>query len=433
MRSKTFQIETLGCKVNQYDSQRLAEMLENAGFSHVPPGETPDLWFVNTCTVTHAADRKARQLIRRQNREAPRSGIFVTGCYATLEKDLIAGIDGVNGVYGPDEWDRMLEAVCSQAGTPPPGIRSSDFGLNCFRGRARACVKIQDGCDAFCSYCIVPHVRGRPRSRPLEDALEEGRRMIGHGFRELVLTGVHLGLYGRDLSESVELADVVSAFAALDRHVRIRLSSLEGPEANGRLLAAMTSPNVCPHLHLPLQSADAEVLRAMGRSYGPVEFYDVLETVRAALPDPAISTDIIVGFPGESDRAFRNTLEFCENAGFSRIHVFNYSPRPNTVAYGIAPRIDQATAGRRSEALRSLAGRLGTEWASKFLGRNLRVLYEKTEPDGWMCGYSDRYVRVKAPADAALLGNLTTTSVHRQEGCELMGRIGENATGQSDD
>ncbi len=409
MTPKTFKIDTLGCKSNQYDSQRLREVLESAGFSPAAGPEPPDIRIINTCTVTHTADRKARQLIRRAKREQPGSRVFVTGCYATARKESAGRIPGVDGVYGHDEWDTMLRDLCSPAGVESKGVPCGRFGLRRFDGRSRAYVKIQDGCNARCSYCIVPHVRGRSVSRPLADALLEGGRLIEAGFREIVLTGIHTGLYGKDLPDRLDLADAVSAFAALDQNVRIRISSLEGPEVGDRLLDAMGAPNVCAHLHLPLQSGDADVLRTMRRGYGPEEFSRVLDSVRTALDEPAISTDVIVGFPGETDRAFCNTLEFCEEAQFSRIHVFLFSPRPHTDAQNMRPRVDPAAARQRSRVLRLLDERLRIGWAAGFIGHSLRVLYEKMGPDGWMHGYSDRYVRVKAPAGGEIPGELRIT------------------------
>ncbi len=415
MEKQTFRIETFGCKVNRYDSQRLREMLESAGMQPAAEDETPDLWFINTCTVTHVADRKARRIIRRRKREAPGARVFVTGCYADFRKDALKAIEHVDGVYGRTEWEQMIKDIVPEGFSPQDG-GSVDFGVHNFRGRARAFLKIQDGCDSFCSYCVVPHTRGRPRSRSLRDTLEEGKRMVGAGFRELVLTGIHLGMYGGDLPGHSELADVVEALEGLDKGIRVRISSLEGPEVSDRLLAAMALPGVCAHLHLPLQSGDVGVLAAMRRRYTPKAFREVLDRVREALDEPAISTDVMVGFPGEDERAFRNTVEFCENAGFSRLHVFCYSPRPGTAAYDMRPRIDPAEANRRSEVLRALDARMQADWARRFVGCRVRVLYEKVERDGWMYGYSDRYIRVKAPANRSAVGRLCKTTL-TQDSC----------------
>jgi len=394
--------------------------LESAGLRPAESTGAPDIWFINTCTVTHVADRKARQTIRRKIRETPGARIFVTGCYAASRKKDLRRIRGISGVYERKEWDAMIKNIGRVENISANSDQDNDFGVHNFFGRSRAFVKIQDGCDSFCSYCVVPHVRGRPRSRELDDALEEGRRMIDAGFRELVLTGIHLGLYGADLPEQVELADAVEAFANLDTDVRVRLSSLEGPEVGQRLLEAMARPGVCAHLHLPLQSGDEHVLKAMGRRYGPEKFRQVVDRIRDTLHEPAISTDIMVGFPGESEQAFSNTLEFCENVGFSRIHVFNYSPRPGTAAYDMRPRTDPRVAARRSKRLRKLDARLQAEWARKFIGREIRVLCEKAEPDGWMYGYSDRYVRIKTPAEEGLRGQLHRAVGAKTDGCELI-------------
>ncbi len=415
MHSTTFQIETLGCKINQYDSQRLAKMLETAGLVHLEAhkeGSPPDIWIINTCTVTHVADRKARRIIRQKKRENPQSMVYVTGCYAAVQKEKLERIPEIDGIYGVDEWGRMLKDIQDQkaSDTPPQVVSRWTGGIDDFRGRTRSYIKIQDGCDAFCTYCVVPHARGKPRSRPLDDALEEAERMIYSGCREIVLSGIHLGLYGTDLTPRRSLAYAVEAFAVLSKDVRIRLSSLEGPEADRRLLTVMSEhPNICPHLHLPLQSGDAGVLRKMGRQYSPEEYLQVIENVRQYLDEPAISTDVMVGFPGETEQAFYNTLSICEKAGFSRLHVFPFSPRPHTPAAGFTPKADPAVTKERTKALLNLSEKLQRIWAEKFRGKVVRVLFETVNDDGTMTGYTDRYVEITQPADESAIGTLQET------------------------
>jgi len=416
----TFHIVTLGCRSNQYDSQRIAEALQAAGLRAAADGEPAQVYVVNTCTVTAVADSKARQLVRRIVREHPAARVFVTGCYATREPEALRRIGGVEGVFGRGEWGQMLHAIC---GAPPPeGVLEGDFGISGFHGRARALLKIQEGCDFRCAYCVVPLVRGRPRSRPLPHVLEEARRLLDAGFKEIVLTGIHLGLYGADLGEGLELADAVQAVAELPGVGRVRLSSIEPQEVSERLLEAMGHPAVCPHLHLPLQTGDDELLRRMGRRYTAGEFLRVVEAARARLDRPAVGADVIVGLPGESDRAFENTLRVCREAAFSRMHVFRFSPRPGTAAAGMEGAVPAAAVRERCRCLEALARELAERWARSFLGMRERVLFEETR-GGRLVGYTDRYVRLSAPGPPGLAGEMAHVRCTACRGAALSGRI----------
>ena len=422
MSRRTFRIETLGCKSNRYDSQRLAEALESLGLGQAPTGTAPDVWIVNTCTVTGASDRKCRQCVRRAVRENPAAAVFVTGCYAVSDAEALRQIDGVAGVFAQAEWSGMLAAIAGGT-TAERAQVPGDFGINSFGDRARAFLKIQDGCDFFCAYCIVPHTRGRPRSRPLADALAEARRLIDGGFGEIVLTGIHLGLYGRDLADGVELADAVAQVATLPGLGRLRISSLEGPEANERLLAAMRHPAVCAHLHLPLQSGDDGVLARMGRRYTAEEFLRAVAEARAELDNPAITGDVIVGFPGESEEAFKNTLRVCREARFSRLHIFPFSPRPGTRAAHMDARVPRDVVKERCARLEDAAGAMAADWAVGFVGQCERVLFEERDDNGRLTGYTDRYVRLTAPGPPQCVGRLHTVRCTRAAGATLEGEI----------
>ena len=417
----TFHIETLGCKANQYDSQRLAEALCGAGLEQAPDGEAPDVWIINTCTVTHVSDRKCRQAIRRAVREYPGARIFVTGCYATASPEDLHQIEGLDGIYPRDRFDDLLEAVTGGRGRAGKAMRG-DFGVSGFEGRARAMLKIQEGCDFFCNYCIVPHVRGEPRSMPLPELRREARRLARSGFREIVLTGIHLGLYGREFGEEVDLAAAVRTVAETDGVGRVRLSSLEAMEVTDGLLEVMQHPAVCPHLHLPLQSGDDRVLERMGRRYTTAEFRHAVRRIREELERPAITTDVMVGFPGETDPQFDNTLRFCREVGFSRMHVFSYSPRSGTPAAEMEGRVHSRVAKERSKRLRQLGQKMAHEWAEKFVGRRVRVLLEE-EKDGMLTGYSDRYVRVRARAGEEDLEQIRSLRVTGTAGGGLEGEI----------
>jgi len=415
-------VETLGCKANQYDGQRLAEALMDLGCMPAAEGGEADLHIVNTCTVTHVTDRKCRKLIRQTVRSRPGARVFVTGCGAESAPGAFRRIPGVNGVFGRNQWPSMFQAIVGDAaaGTSSP---RGDFGVGGLERRGRALLKIQEGCNSSCTYCIVPYVRGRERSRPLGDVLAEARRLAERGFRELVLTGIHLGRYGEDLPQGTELADAVAALVEVDGIERIRISSVLPSEISVRLLEAMRHPAVCPHLHLPLQSGDDDILRSMHRPYTSGQF---LETVRRAgelLDGPAITTDVLVGFPGETDKQFERTLRLCEEIGFSRVHVFPFSPRNGTKAAGMKGRIEPSVARERCSAVRELARRLARTWARGFVGEAVRVLWEEQDESGDLVGYTDRYVRMSVPGADRYLGETSIAHCTQADGGTLRGRI----------
>ncbi len=427
MEVHRYHVETLGCKANRYDSQRLAEALEALGFCEAPPGAAAEVCVVNTCTVTHTSDRKCRQAIRRAIRRNPRARVFVTGCYATACPGVLREIEGVEGVFGREQCNEMLQVI---AGGPVPEAArlEGDFGIRGFSGRGRAFVKIQDGCDFFCAYCILPYVRGTPRSRPPAGVLEEVRGLIDCGFREIVLTGIHLGLYGRDLEGNVTLADAVERVADLEGIGRVRLSSVDAPEVSERLLGAMRHPAVCAHLHLSLQSGDDAVLERMGRRYTAGEFLETTVAARQRLDRPALTGEVIVGFPGETEEGFENTLRVCREAAFSRMHVFPFSPRPGTRAARMEGRVSPEVVRERCARLRDLAHKMAVEWAESFVGRRARVLFEKRERSGTLVGYTDRYVRVSVPGPCGRVGELQEVLCTGAKGASLEGKLSEQGT-----
>jgi threonylcarbamoyladenosine tRNA methylthiotransferase MtaB len=417
----TYLIETFGCKANAYDSRRLAEALESLGFRPAADGERADVCLLNTCTVTAVADRKCRQRAARLVKENPGARVFVTGCYASAAPEAFARMDGLAGVFGRDDLNALLQAV--NGGQLPEGVRlAGDFGISSFDGRARAFLKVQDGCDSFCSYCVLPHVRGKPRSRPVDDVRAEAERLAVAGFREIVVTGIHVGLYGRDLEGRPGLGAALLAVAEAPGIERVRLSSIEANEVDGALLGAMRHPAVCPHLHIPLQSGDADVLRRMNRRYSPDEFLRVVELARERLDRPAVTTDVMVGFPGETEEAFENTLAVCRAGRFSRMHVFPFSPRPGTPAAKMPGRVPVKVMAERSRRARELGKELAVEWADGFVGRRQRVLFE-TCTAGRLSGYTDRYVRFTASGGADLIGRAAHVICTSRRGPSLIGRV----------
>jgi len=412
-----FIIDTLGCKANAYDSRRLAEALQAMGWQECTPSadDTPDACIVNTCTVTHVADRKSRQRLARLARRHPRARVFATGCYATAAADELRAVAGVAGVFPRDEWPALIEAVCGRSAGAAALAHCGDFGISSFGpagsdgGRMRAFLKLQDGCDAFCAYCIIPHTRGAPRSRPVADVAAEAARLADAGCPEIVLTGIHIGFYGRDLPSRPSLADAVLAAAEAPGVERVRVSSIEATEVSDQLLAAMAGPRVCAHLHLPLQSGDARTLARMGRRYTPEKFLACVARARARLDQPAITADVLVGFPGETDSEFRNTAALCCRAAFSRLHVFPFSARRGTPAATMPDPVPPDTAHARAAELRELGREMAEQWAQRFVGRPERVLFERRTARGALRGYTDRYVPAIAEGDDARPGLLGRT------------------------
>jgi threonylcarbamoyladenosine tRNA methylthiotransferase MtaB len=414
-------IRTLGCKANLYDSRRIAEALEHLGFEEATASGRADIVLVNTCTVTAAADRKSRHAAYRAARRHPGARVFVTGCGASTVGRELHAAGAASGAYSRDQWDEPLHAVVGGP-TAPTGIPRGDFGIAGFPGRARAFLKVQEGCDGACSYCIVPATRGPSRSRPPDEAREEAARLVSAGFRELVVTGIHLGRYGWDLDGHTRLPDLVHCLAEVDGLERLRLSSVQPQEVDQLLLEAMRHPVVCPHLHLPLQSGDARVLLRMNRPYSPRQFLDVVALVRERLDRPAITTDVIVGFPGESAAAFANTVDVVRHARFCRVHVFPFSPRPGTPAARMPGRVPARQVGERARRLRAVAEALAQQWATSFVGSRVRVLLERRQA-GLLAGYTDRYVRACAPGQPDRIGDLVTVRVTAREGTSLTGRV----------
>ena len=376
---------TLGCKTNQSEGDRLARGLATLGY-RVTDDEAspPDLAVVNTCTVTVRADRKCRQAIHRIARDHPGVPIYVTGCYVHRAAGELGALPGVAGTAADKEDLLRLIAAHDHAAVPQTLPGPGEVPGR----RARAMLKIQDGCDAYCSYCIVPHVRPRLWSKPVAEVLDEGRALVAAGFREIVLTGIHLGRYGADRTDpasgarAVTLVEVVRRVAALDGLDRLRLSSIEMFDVADDLVDLVAeSPVVCPHLHLPLQSGDDGVLRAMNRRYTVDDVLQTVGRIRKRIPDVSLTTDVIAGFPGESDGAFENTVRVCREAGFSRMHVFPFSARPGTLAADLPGRLTARVVTRRKKRLLTLADELALDYKQRFLGKTVEVLVERSAPD----------------------------------------------------
>ncbi len=391
---RQFQILTLGCKVNQYESQFVRELLEQAGWTQTDSGKN-DLCIVNTCTVTHEADAKGRQAIRRFHAENPKAAVVVMGCFATRDPQGVAQLPGVTKVI--TDKTKLAEDLA------PFGVLPTLQGISRFDDHQRAFVKVQDGCLLNCSYCIIPSVRPGMRSRSMADIAMEVSRLAEAGYQEMVLTGIHLGHYGLDLSKGLpkekwsRLWHLLESLDALPGDFRIRLSSLEAAEVREDFLKALKqSRRVVPHLHLCLQSGSDKILGAMRRRYRRDSFLDHCQRVREILDAPALTTDVIYGFPGETEKDFDDTVEVCQKAGFCKIHLFAYSPRAGTDAARFPETVEpQIKAARRKRLLEVEAGLLET-YQTRMVGRVLDVLVEQPLENrpGWVRGTSCRHVQV---------------------------------------
>jgi threonylcarbamoyladenosine tRNA methylthiotransferase MtaB len=396
---------TFGCKANQYDTQVLREALVRRGWDEKGKvDERPaGVVVVNTCTVTAEAGRKARQLIRRIAREEPATKVAVTGCLAESEPEILRELPGVEWVFGNGEAKRpisFLREIGEEISPEELGIPS---GITEFSGHTRAFLKIQDGCDKACAFCIIPSVRGKSTSRSIPELSAEVRRLLDAGHREIVLCGIHIGLWGADLGAT--LADLMEALAAIELGAgagppgwRLRLSSIEATEVDDRLLELMPArpERIAPHLHMPMQSGDDKVLRAMNRWYDVDEYLASVERVQAALDAPALSADLLVGFPGEGQAEFANTLRTVERIGFSRIHIFPFSARPGTAAADMDERPAPTAVRERRAEIGDLARRLQHEFRSSLDGRRDTLLLEEGNT-----GLSGRYQRVELAATSA--------------------------------
>lgn len=412
--SRTVAFSTLGCKVNQYESEAMAKLFRDRGYEIVEEDQTADVYVINTCTVTNLGDRKSRSLTRRARRKNPMAVIAVVGCYAQVSTEDVMKIDGVNLVLGTDERKKIVDYVedlgpwdkVSAVGNIMAVAEFEELIIDQHADRTRAFIKIQEGCSQFCSYCIIPYARGRIRSRLIENIALEVKRLVAHGFKEFVLTGIHIGSYGKETG-TIELIDVIERVDSIEGVKRLRLGSLEPmhmtPEFIGRLRKLKS---VCPHFHLSLQSGSDYILKSMNRKYTSDEFYNVVENLKAVYDRPSLTTDLIVGFPGETEEMFEETLAFAKRVGFSKIHVFQYSPKTGTPAAAMTLQVDPVVKSNRSMRLIALQDTLETQFNTQWLGAIKEVLFEGGAELGVteIEGLTPDYLRVKVTAGPAYVG-----------------------------
>ena len=394
---------TLGCKVNQYETETMEGLFRQAGYRVVPFTESADVYIVNTCSVTMLGEKKSRQLVRRAQRQNEAALIAVTGCYAQLAPDVVGTLPGVRLIVGTQDRGRIVELV-EEAAAGSEVLRDvgdimaadtfEDIPLFAAPERTRAFLKIQEGCQNFCTFCIIPYTRGPLRSRALFSVRREAEKLVAAGFREIVLTGIHLGAYGRDLTGTVTLADAARTVLEIDGLQRLRLGSLESVELTPALFTLLRDDRrFARHLHLPLQAGSDAVLQEMHRFYDTAGYERLLARIREEVPGIAISTDIIVGFPGETEAMFQESLAFVRRQEFARVHVFPYSRRPATPAAARSDQVPHPVRRERVKMMQALADEMAADYHGKFIGTIVPVLFE-TQHEGVADGLTDTYIRV---------------------------------------
>ena len=426
-RERTVAFHTLGCKVNQYDTQAMRERFERAGYRTVDFEQEADVYVVNTCTVTGTGDKKSMQIIRRCHRQNPLAAIVVTGCLAQRAADSLTlpGVRLVLGTQRRGEVVELLEQALAQdcALIAVESLRRAPFEhltVHAHEGHTRATMKIQEGCDRWCTYCIIPSVRGPIRSRPLDEIREEAQSLADAGFAEAVLTGIHLTSYGRDLQDGTTLLDAIRAVHEVEGIRRIRLGSLEPVIVTPEFVAGIAAlPKVCHQFHLALQSGSDTVLARMHRRYTSGAFLAACDLLRSAFDDCALTTDVMTGFPGETREEFEQTKETCRRAGFSRMHVFPYSEREGTKAAQMSGSVPRHVREERARELIALGRELEQAALAARVGKTEDVLIEELDGQGHGAGYTGGYMRVHVPGTKE--GTIVRVRVTGVRGDELEG------------
>ena len=417
-------LETLGCKLNQAETELLAKQFTEAGYELVSLAGEADVYILNTCTVTHIADAKSRHWLRLAHRRNPDALVVATGCYAQRVPQELAQIEGVSLVLGNDEKAHLLrllqESGCLSSPNSMQGGSATNHHLP---SRTRAFIKIQDGCNSFCSYCIVPLVRGSEKSLPVEQVVAEVRHRVADGYKEVVLTGTKIGSYNY---EGVSLKGLLERILAETDIARLRLSSLQPQEIYPELIGLWRDSRLCPHFHLSLQSGSDGMLRRMKRRYCISDYQKAVSLIRALVPGAAITTDIIAGFPGETEEEFEGSYELCRQLGFARIHVFSYSPRQGTQAARLPQQVDTQVKKQRSQKMLALHKESTQNFRQRFLDRTMPVLWEKQSNNGFWSGLTDNYIKVYTRNDDDLTNKLLPVKLVQLGGDGVWGEVTHN-------
>lgn len=425
---------TLGCKVNQHDSAIMAALFQDAGYEVVDFNDLADVYVVNTCTVTHLSDRKSRQMIRHAARENPAATIVVCGCYAQTAKAELEALDEVDLIIGTNERHKVVEAVetfrqdhvkTAYMADDEELFYYEDLPHERVSGMTRAYVKIQEGCDQFCAYCAIPYARGPLRSRSEQDTIDEINMLVERGYKEVILTGIHIGAYGRGVKdETCDLTGLCRRILDETAIERLRIGSLEGIEVTDALIEMIASDErMAKHLHLPLQSGCDRTLSAMRRPYDTEQFREMMRRIRGKVPNIAITTDLMVGFPGETDEDFKESLVFCNDIAFSAMHIFKYSMRSGTPAAAMPDQIDPQIKERRAKQMADVAQKNKLDYERRFVGQTLRILVEEQTKDGLWTGHSSNYLLVTSPGENIRSGDFVDVKITSAERNRLLGEI----------
>ncbi|WP_168119311.1 tRNA (N(6)-L-threonylcarbamoyladenosine(37)-C(2))-methylthiotransferase MtaB [Paenibacillus sp. HB172176] len=427
---------TLGCKVNFYDTEAIWQLFKAEGYEQVDFETTADVYVINTCTVTNTGDKKSRQIIRRAVRRNPDAIIAVTGCYAQTSPAEIMAIEGVDLVIGTQDREKIISFIeqFQQTRQPLNAVRNimktrsfEELDVPDFTERTRAFLKIQEGCNNFCTFCIIPWSRGLSRSRESGSVLEQARALVASGYKEIVLTGIHTGGYGDDM-ENYNLTSLLWDLDKIEGLERIRISSIEASQIDDAMIDVLNrSPKMCRHLHIPLQAGDDSVLKRMRRKYTTEQFAEKIKLLHKAMPGVAITTDVIVGFPGETQEMFERGYAFMEEMGFAEMHVFPYSKRTGTPAARMEDQVDEEVKNDRVHQLIDLSEKLQLRYANAYQGEIVDVIperdYKGAPGTGLVMGYSDNYLQVVFEGDESLIGQLCRVKIAETGVNECRGQL----------
>ena len=416
---KTIAFHTLGCKVNTYESNAMLKIFNEAGYQEVDFKEIADVYVINTCTVTNTGDSKSRQMIRKAIRKNPQATVCVVGCYSQIAPEEIEQIEGVGVVLGTQHRKDIVKYVDEYLKTGKPVIKVDnvmnlkkfeDLNIDRFKN-TRAFLKIQDGCNNFCTYCIIPYARGRVRSRDKDSVLNQAKTLVANGYVEIVLTGIHTAGYGEDL-DNYSFYDLLVDLVKIDGLKRLRISSIETSQISDEIINLIGSNDIIvDHLHIPLQSGCDATLKRMNRKYTTSQYLEKINKIRNYLPNIAFTTDVIVGFPGESDEEFEETYNFIKEVNYSELHVFPYSPRRNTPAAKMKDQVDDKIKHERVNRLLEL----NRDFALKQIGKTLKVLFEKRDGD-YLVGHASDYLKVRVKTTDNLIGEIVEVKINNYEG-----------------
>ena len=424
----------LGCKVNQYESEAIAELFAEKGYEVVSVEDTADIYIINTCTVTNFGDKKSRQLIRKVKRQNEDAVVAVVGCYAQTAPKELEEIMGVNLVIGTKDKSKIVElveayqqeqGVCNYVTDIMHERTFEPLSIQKLSNRTRAYLKIQDGCSQFCSYCIIPYARGPIRSRAPKDVVEEVKRLAENGFKEVVLTGIHVASYGKDL-KTVTLTDIIKQVHDVEGIERIRFSSIEPNVVTETFAQEMAKlPKVCDHFHLSLQSGCDKILKEMNRKYDTIQYRKAVQILRKHLPDVALTTDVIVGFPGETEQDYAQSKAFAQEMQFSKIHVFPYSPKKGTPAAERKDQLQNAVKQTRSQDLIAISDNMAEAFVKAHIGKMMSVLYERAVGENVYEGHTTNYIKVHTKSEKVLSNVIAQTKIIESDGETAFGVLTE--------